>query len=108
MKPKDQIVKGPHPFSRINHAGLQAREDLTTGNIDRRPAGGFKYFAPQTGNPHLDPLKIAEAINFFVKPARHLRARITARNRDEVEPSIQLFPKGHTTTMQQPTIHLLR
>ena len=78
MKPKNQIVKGPHPFRRINHAGLQAREDLTTGNIDRRPAGGFKYFAPQAGNPHLDPLKIAEAINFFVKPARHLRARITA------------------------------
>jgi hypothetical protein len=86
---------------------LQAREDLTTWNIDRGTAGGFKDFTPQTGNPHLDPLKIAEAVNFFIKPASHLGARITARNRDEVEPSIQLFPKGHAATMQQPTVHLL-
>ena len=105
---KRAVVVGPHPLHRIDHAGLHGGIHLAPGYAHRRAAGGVKHLAGQTGNPHLEPLKVGAGIETDIKPARHLHTGAATRKGHDSEGRIELSPQLKPAPIVEPAVGLLR
>ncbi len=100
-----QIIIGADKFGCIEGASLQRRENFAGLHRHRRATGPPEDFTAKARNSHLQTLQVCEGINFFVKPAEHLGARIAAAHRYQIEGRINLPPQFVASTEGQPCVH---
>src|SRR5262249_16825509 len=63
--------------------------------------------AAETGNPHLEPLEVADRGDLLLEPSRHLRGYRHARARHEVEGAKGLLPEPEPVALVAPGGHTL-
>ena len=95
-------MEWPEPFGSVDNAALQVGVQFTTRHEYLRTASGFENTATQARNAHFQSLNVGNAVDFAVKPAAHLYAGITTKERHQTKLSIELFPELHTSSAHDP------
>ena len=92
MVSSSHVIIRAYEFCRIECAGLHSGEHLAYLHGYWNASSAAKHFATKAGNSHLQTLQILEGVNLFIEPAKHLRARIAAAHRNQIEGGVDFLP----------------
>ena len=107
VEPERQVIPGAHPFGRIDHTGLEGGHDLAARQVHCRGAQPVDDFGPESGNAHLEALKVFDGVDFLLEPAAHLGPGIAGQERLQAEFRVEFVPKLLTAAVVHPGIVLL-
>ena len=99
---------GPDEFRAVDHARLQAREDLGRRRGLRRGAEPAEHLAAEAEHAHLEAAQVGEALDVAAEPAAHAHAGIAAHERLRAERRIELVPQRLTAAGLDPRDMLVR
>ena len=85
---------------------MEGGHDLAARHVDRRGAEPVDDFRPEAGNPHLEALKVREAVDLLLEPASHLGPGVSGREGLEAEFAVELVPELLAAAVVHPGIVL--
>ena len=100
------VVVGADPLGRVDGAFLQRGIDVAAGDLLRHHAELLQRLAGPAADAELEALEIVDGLDLVAEPAAHLRPRVAARQRVDVELLAELVHQLQAVAIVVPRILL--